>query len=43
MGWRLKINIMQGFINHKTKDILGTKDELIRNALIELGWTPPKQ
>ena len=38
-----KINIMQGFTNHKTKEILDTKDEFVRNALIELGWTPPKQ
>ena len=36
-----KINIMQTIADQKTKEILDTKDELVRNALIEMGWTPP--
>jgi hypothetical protein len=26
-----------------TREIINTKEELVKKALIELGWTPPKE
>lgn len=30
-------------VGRMTKDILNTKEEMIRQALIQLGWLPPEE
>jgi hypothetical protein len=34
---------MEGMLTNMTRMIIKTRDEGVRKALIDMGWTPPKE